>query len=192
MAMPAIRRRWTPEAVRSLNAATASWPRYELIEGELLVTPSPGDPHQLAIGELFLLISPYVDQQEPGLTFLSSSDVTLRADCVAQPDLYVTPASQAESLLLAVEVVSPSSVRTDRVTKRDFYMDSGVAEYWVVDIDARIVERWMPSASTPAVEQATLTWMPGGAAQPLQINVADFFARVHQKSERARKRRDRQ
>lgn len=191
LSMPAIRRSWTPDAVRRLNAETSSWPRYELIGGELLVTPSPGDPHQLAIGELHLLIAPYVDHEELGLTFLSPSDVTLGTDSVTQPDLYVTPVSPEDGLLLAIEVVSPSSVRTDRVTKRDFYMESGVSEYWVVDIDARIVERWTPMEASPVVERATLTWSPGGAAMPLEIGLPEFFRRVHEKSARAQQRRDR-
>ncbi|MEO8623904.1 MAG: Uma2 family endonuclease, partial [bacterium] len=76
--MPAIRRRWTPEDVRQLNVDTPSWPRYELIGGELLVTPSPGSPHQLAAGELYLAIAPYVDAEGLGLTFFAPSDVELR------------------------------------------------------------------------------------------------------------------
>ncbi len=191
MSMPAIRRRWTPDAVRRLNAETPSWPRYELIGGELLVTPSPGDPHQLAIGELHLLIAPYMDREGLGLTFLSPSDVALQADSVTQPDLYVTPDALEDGLLLAIEVVSPSSMRTDRVTKREFYMESGVREYWVVDIEARSIERWTPMEVSPVVERTTLVWSPDGAARPLEIRLPDFFRRVHEKSTRAQQRRGR-
>ena len=197
MVMPAIHRRWMPEEVRRLNDECPSWPRYELIDGELLVTPSPGHPHQLAIGELHLLIAPYVDREGLGLTFLSPSDVTLDERSLTQPDLYVVRAgpgadakalvgSGSSGLLLTVEVISPSSVRIDRVTKRDFYMDAGVAEYWVVDLDARMVERWTLTRNAPLVERATLTWQPSAVSRALTIDLPRLFERIGEKSAWAR------
>ena len=47
-------------------------------------------------------------------------------------------------LLLAAEVISPSSARGDRVDKREAYQRNGVPEYWIVDTAARVVERWHP------------------------------------------------
>lgn len=202
MAMPAIQRRWTREQVLDLIDESRAWPRYELIDGQLLVTPSPGDPHQLAVLELLLALAPFVEREGLGLTFTSPSDVELRDDTITQPDIYVLPAgpeaeakglvwSEWSKLLLAVEVLSPSSLRTDRVTKRDFYMESGVAEYWVVDLEARIVERWLPRRETPMVERDTLAWMPRGASSALSIELPPFFDRIRQKSEWARKARER-
>lgn len=187
MAMPATRRRWTREHVLALIDESRAWPRYELIDGELLVTPSPGDPHQLAVGELYLLVAPYVETESLGLTFFSPSDVELKVDSITQPDLYVLPfGPELSRLTLAVEVISPSSVRTDRVTKRDFYLENGVAEYWVMDVDARMVERWSGAQDTPDIERSLLTWEPLGAAHPLMLELSGFFERVHRKSELAR------
>lgn len=194
--MPAIRRRWTAEAVRSLMDESRPWPRYELIDGELLVTPAPGSPHQLAVGELYLVIAPYIDQQRIGVTFLSPADLELRPDTITQPDVFVVPGgpggddgplpwSFIKSLHLAVEVLSPSSLRNDRVIKRDHFMDSNVAEYWVVDIDARAIERWMPGRETPVVNRDLLTWHPVGATEPLVIDLSVIFARVREKVRRA-------
>lgn len=202
MAMPAIHRRWTPEAVRALNAATPSWPRYELIDGELLVTPSPGLSHQFAVGELLLLIAPYAKQQGVGLAVTAPSDVELREGSITQPDLYVLPAgpiaeerglswSPGRQLVLAVEVLSPASLRTDRVTKRDFYMDSGVAEYWIVDLEARIFERWIPMESTPRIERTEMSWRPAGSLAVLQIDLPSYFDSVAQQSQWARKAMER-
>ncbi len=198
MDMPAIRRRWTPEAVRRLNEATASWPRYELIDGELLVTPSPGLPHQIAIGELLLIIAPYASAEAVGITIMAPSDVQLRKDSITQPDVYVLPAgpeadgkslswAPGRQLVLAVEVISPGSTRTDRVIKRDHYMDSGVAEYWIVDTEARIVERWLPSNDSPLVERGRMTWQPAGALAALTIALPDYFDLVARQSSWARK-----
>jgi Uma2 family endonuclease len=54
-------------------------------------------------------------------------------------------------LLLAIEIISPSSVRIDRIIKRDFHLDAGVPEYWIVDLDARIIERWTQGRESPEV-----------------------------------------
>ena len=198
MAMPAIHRRWTPEAVRALNVATPSWPRYELIDGELLVTPSPGLSHQIAVSALLLLIAPYVNAQGLGITVTAPSDVELREGSITQPDLYVLPAgpvaearglswSPGFRLVLAAELLSPASVRTDRITKRDFYMESGVAEYWIVDLEARMFERWVPTADTPRVERTEMSWRPAGSSVALRIDLPAFFDRVEQQSKWARK-----
>ena len=198
MSMPAIRRRWTPEAVRRLNAETPSWPRYELIDGELLVTPSPGHAHQIAVSELLVLLKAYVSREGLGVTLPAPSDVELREGSVTQPDLYVMPAgpsaeakglawSPSLRLLLAVEILSPASVRTDRIVKRDFYLESGVAEYWIVDVEARIVERWTPQRETPLVDRRELSWFPGGSARPLVIHLDEYFDRVQEQARWVRK-----
>lgn len=174
--MPAIRRRWTTTEVRSLIDESRAWPRYELIGAELLVTPAPRGPHQLVVVEFVVLL------------YESPADLELRPGTITQPDVFVIPAStrpagdqldwsDVKSLLLAVEVLSPSSVRTDRVEKRDFYMDANVAEYWVVDVDARIVECWTPARETPLIARDQVTWAPAGA-EPLVIGLTALFDRV--------------
>lgn len=81
-------------------------------------------------------------------------------------------------MLLAVEVVSPSRVRTDRGTKREFFQRVGVPEYWVVDLDARVVERWHPTGTAPDFLSGFLEWNPDGATKPLSLDLAAFFATV--------------
>ena len=193
MGMPALRRRWTSDDVRDLIDESRAWPRYELIDGELIVTPSPGNPHQLFLSELHLAIAPYVDREALGLTYFSPADLQLREETITQPDLFVVSAepgtddtvkdwSYIKGLLLAVEVISPSSVRTDRVTKRDFYMESNVAEYWIVDVDARLVERWTPDRETPLVDRGVLTWTPRDAQRSLIIDLPPLFDRVRERA----------
>jgi Uma2 family endonuclease len=189
MGMPAIRRRWTTAEVRALIDESRPWPRYELIDGELLVTPAPGRPHQLIVTELLAIIKAYVDREEIGVTFVSPADLELAPGTITQPDVFVVRAGSAAeadddgwvgitSLLLAVEVLSPGSGRQDRVTKRDHYMSTDVAEYWIVDADARMVERWLPARETPVVERTRLEWTPSMAMAPLVVDLVSLFERV--------------
>ena len=188
MGMPAHARRWTAAEVRELTDDQRHWPRYELIDGELLVTPAPRPVHQIAVGLMFRAIADYVDTQRLGLTLTSPSDLELEEDTVTQPDVFVVPRvyshesgpfrewSQVRGLLLAVEVLSPSSIRTDRVTKREFYLRVGVPEYWIVDLDARVVERWQPAAESPELLRDHLEWQPNGSSEPMQIDLIALFA----------------
>lgn len=113
---------------------------------------------------------------------MSPADLELSRGTITQPDVFVVPAGGAVSdsefswsnvttLLLAIEVISPGSVRTDRVTKREYYMDVGVSEYLVVDVDARMIERWTRSLETPAVLKDQLIWNPPGARTPMVISL---------------------
>jgi Uma2 family endonuclease len=191
MVMPALRRRhWTAADVRALMDESRAWPRYELIDGELLVTPAPGSWHQLVVGELFRAIADYIEAEQLGVAMLSPADLELKPESITQPDIFVIPRAivpdvfatssweSVKALLLAVEVISPTSMRTDRVDKRDFYMEVGVPEYWVVDFDARAVERWVPAQETPMLVRDELVWHPATASRPFSLNVADFFARL--------------
>lgn len=202
MAMPAIRRHWTTADVRALMDESPHGPRYELIGGELLVTPSPGVFHQVAVLELVRIIADYADREQLGVTLASPSDIELVEGTITQPDIFVVPNAvlpdqdvppawrQVTALLLAVEILSPSSVRSDRVEKRDFYLDAGVPEYWIVDLDARIIERWTPQRPTPRVESARLEWLPEGAASPLVIDVPQLVGRIHGRWRKAHNERN--
>ncbi len=187
MGMPAVRRHWTTAAVRALiDESPTAWPRYELIDGELLVTPSPGIGHGMAAAELIRILLSYLDREKVGHVFHAPADLELRPGSIIQPDLFVIPVgtlrpeatgkwSDFQSLLLAVEIISPSSVRTDRVTKRDYYLDVGVPDYFIVDVEARIVECWTQGRDTPLVQREELVWHPAGAQTPLTVALPALF-----------------
>lgn len=95
MGMPAYCRRWTTAEVRELSDESRHWPRYERIDGELLVTPAPRPVHQIAVGTLFRIIADYVDGERVGLTLASPADLELEAGSVTQPDIFVVPSAHA-------------------------------------------------------------------------------------------------
>jgi Uma2 family endonuclease len=171
MAAPSF---YTAEMVRALPE---DGKRYETIHGELLVSPAPSAPHQYVIGELHVRIHPYVARERLGRVFSSPADISWAPDVLVQPDIFVVERAEAatlewarmKSLLLAVEVLSPSSRRQDRFTKRRAYQEFGVETYWIIDIEDRSAELWTPQATFPAYERERLVWHPHGAVEPLVI-----------------------
>lgn len=187
MSMPASTRRWTVDELRDMQDEERPWPRYELIDGELLVTPAPRRVHQRAVLELFRLIDPFVTAHGFGVVELSPSDIQLEPGTIVQPDLFVSPMLDGRpplhwpdttALVLAAEVISPSNARADRVAKRRFYARNRVAEYWLVDLDARIIERNIGNDPRPEVLDTMLEWMPDGSNGSLVIDLPGYFARV--------------
>lgn len=176
MALPIY---YSAEMVRTLPE---DGKRYETVHGELLVTPAPSAPHQEILGRLYRWLAEYCERCGIGHPMLSPADLSFGDDVLVQPDLFVVPLDEARtmkwssmtSLLLAVEVVSPSSERADRFTKRWLYQRAGVPLYWVVDAERQLVETWTPDSTFPRFEHEELTWHPA-APEPLRISLAELF-----------------
>ena len=189
MSMPALRnRRWTMEELEELIEQREGYtPRYELVDGELLVTPSPSNRHQRIAFELAILLRAYVLEHRLGEVRLGPGAVTLDPDTYFEPDVCVVPGVDGcrphtslpvTRLLLAVEVLSPSSARHDRITKRRYYQKHGVPDYWVIDCEACGIEIWHPQDERAMLTDDRLTWRPQGAEAPFQLDVASFFSAV--------------
>ncbi|HEX5438905.1 MAG TPA: Uma2 family endonuclease [Gemmatimonadaceae bacterium] len=176
---------YTADMVRELNERSPwNGPRYETVHGELLVSPAPRMAHQEVVGDIYYALRLYLDREPASRAFMSPADVSWGLpDVLTQPDVFVIPTEETESgdwkrirhLLLAIEVLSPSSVRADRFTKRQLYVAQGTPAYWVVDADARMVEVWMPGDHLPHVERERLAWQPRGASTPFALSLADLF-----------------
>lgn len=120
--------------------------RYELVDGVLVVTPAPSEPHQSAVVALAVLLAGLCP---PELKLLVAPfDVRLAADTVLQPDVLVcrrgdlTRRNLPASPVLAVEVLSPSTRRIDLALKRSRYEAAGCPSYWVVDPDVPSIVAW--------------------------------------------------
>ena len=157
MGMPELVQRWTREMVLALPE---DGNRYELLDGELLVSPSPRSAHQDTVVAPLRRLLPYVDAHRLGHPQISPADLQLTPEELAQPDLFVVPLVEGRRPknweeygipLLVVEVLSPSTARYDRLVKRRRYQRAGTREYWIVDPDARLVERWHPDDERPEI-----------------------------------------
>jgi Uma2 family endonuclease len=157
--------------------------RYEVVHGELLVTPAPRALHQEIVRRLLVRLSLYLDAEPVGHVLPAPADISWGPDILVQPDLFVVPLAQARTLdwcrmkdlLLAIEVLSPASVRADRFTKRIEYQRQRIPRYWAVDPDQRRVEVWTPEEVAPRLERERLGWHPAGAARPLELDLEALF-----------------
>ena len=123
--------------------------RYELHEGELVEMPTPGVRHQMVTGNLFVIVRQYVQVHSLGEVLISPLDCILSDITVVQPDIVFVDARDASRIseraiegapTLAIEVLSPSTERTDRGRKLDLYARHGIAYHWLVDPEARVVD----------------------------------------------------
>lgn len=124
--------------------------RYEVIEGNLYMSPAPRPRHQIAVGRLLVTLMIYLDANALGEVLTSPIDVRFpKAADPVQPDIVFIPAERRDMIQekwiegvpdLLVEALSPTRPGNDRRIKFDAYARAGVPEYWIVDPEARTIE----------------------------------------------------
>ena len=158
--------------------------RHELLDGVHVVTPAPEYPHQAVLGELFVALHKALEGNAELQVLASPADIVLSPRTLVQPDLFVIRRQPGRSIkkwrevgvpVLAIELLSPSTAARDRGAKRRIYQQAGVAEYWIVDLDARLVERWRPRDERPEIMMDTLRWQPGPNLAVIVIELTDLF-----------------
>ncbi len=140
----------------------------EIIDGELIVSPTPSAQHQRIVVRLVRMIGAFLDEHPVGEVLVAPLDTILASDQVVQPDLLYVSNERAGIVErwvfgapdLVIEVISETSRRRDEVRKRELYEQFGVSEYWIVDPDARSVKTYRRGAS-------------GGYEHPLLVTAAD-------------------
>ena len=178
MHMVATLKQWTLEEVHSLPD---DGNKYELVRGELFVTPPPNEDHETIAARLSRVLDPYVEAQ--GLGFVYRPRAVMRFDgSEVEPDLMVRQPKAASAVdwnqsptpVLIVEIQSPSTRRRDNVQKRTLYLDAEVEEYWMIDPEQQSVTA-VRQGERDRVERETLVWHPDGASVPLTIDVRSLF-----------------
>jgi len=178
MGMAATIDRWT---LAELHRLPDDGNKYELIHGELLVTPAPTDAHEELATVLNEWLAPYVKQHRLGRVYRPRAVVQYRGS-ETEPDLMVRPVparlpvrwDRAPRPHLVVEIVSPFTRRRDYTTKREFYLDLRIPEYWVVDGEERTILVVRPGMKDVR-QRARLEWRPTGAAEPFVLDVMEYF-----------------
>ncbi|MEO8348821.1 MAG: Uma2 family endonuclease [Acidobacteriota bacterium] len=128
--------------------------RYEIVDGDLLLTPAPTPYHQTVAKRLGFLLDAHVQEGKLGEVFIAPCDVVLSRFDVLQPDIFFIAAERlsiigekyiSDAPDLVVEVLSPSTADRDQVAKAKQYAKFGVAEMWIVDPETHAVEVFMNS-----------------------------------------------
>lgn len=123
--------------------------RYELIRGEVHLTPAPNTKHQFVVHNLDMSLGAYVHKNKLGEIWEAPLDVRITEDTALQPDLIFVASTRAEIIReefiagtpdLVVEVLSASTAAHDRATKLPLYAEAGVKEVWLIDPQAKTVE----------------------------------------------------
>ncbi len=123
--------------------------RYELLEGELIVVPSPKTYHQRISGNLSFKLRDFVLQKELGEVFDAPYEVVLSEETVVQPDILFVSKERSHIITeeniqgapdLVIEILSEATRDRDRTWKRSLYAKYGVGEYWLVDPDNKTIE----------------------------------------------------
>jgi len=182
------RTRWTWAEFARLPSEGST--RYEVIDGELVVTPGPAPRHQRIVMRLIRILDPFVREHELGELLPGPVDVIFAEGDYLEPDLVFLREGRGEIVSdrgieappdLIVEIVSPSTASRDRGVKRDRYRLYGVREYWVVDPDRRTVEvcDFASGGDEPAVYGAeeTFPWTPVEGGPALQVEVGQVTGR---------------
>jgi Uma2 family endonuclease len=159
--------------------------RYEVIDGEVLVTPSPSPTHQHVLATLIIALRSFVDGERIGVV-LPDVDLLFVEGQFLRPDLLFVPNAARPGIAsrgvegtpgLVVEILSPSSGSIDQVKKPRRYRDFGVPEYWVVDPAEQAVWVWRFAEGSADAErvEGPLTWRPEGAAAEFVLETGDLF-----------------
>ena len=157
--------------------------RYESVHGELLVTPAPRAWHQEVRGRVQIALGLHLKQNRVGHLFALPADISWSDDTLVQPDLFVVDFEQARTmdwaqmkkLLLVIEVMSPSTARYDRFTKRRLYQDVRIPAYWIVNSDEEFVEVWTPETELPEIQREGVVWSPDDTSPPFALDLKELF-----------------
>lgn len=123
--------------------------RYELLEGELVMVPSPKEYHQRISGRLEFLLRAFVQEHDLGAVYDAPFDVVLSEETVVQPDIIFIAKERLEIITednvrgapdLVIEILSEATAERDRIAKKLLYAKYGVKEYWLVDPQTKSIE----------------------------------------------------
>ncbi len=150
------------------------------------MTPAPRLWHQVVTKRLLVGLELYLSTEPIGVVLQSPADISWSDHVLVQPDLFVIDRDEArtmdwrriKTLHFVVEVLSPSTSRYDRFTKRRLYQDVSIPAYWIVDADRRLVEVWTPEADEPLVETERVTWSPPASEEPFIVELKELFRPV--------------
>lgn len=162
-------------------------PYYQLINGDLYMSPSPRRKHQKILIKLINRIGNYLEGNNIGEAYIAPSDVAINDDNVYNPDIYFVSNARRNQLTeqgcdgapdLVVEVLSKSTARLDLGPKREVYAEAGVIEMWIISPSAQTIDIWrlQEDATKPAQKFTAKDSLASPLLPGLTIDLAEVFA----------------
>jgi len=161
---------------------------YELINGEIMQRSSPTVRHQRIVRRLVRFLEKYLEEKPLGELFFAPLDVVLDDENVPQPDIFFIQKErdfiidEAASIVfgrpdLVMEVISPGTVKNDRIAKKDVYERFGVGEYWLVDPGNATIEVYLLHQNRYAIHAfaAERGLVASTLLQGFSLEVAEVF-----------------
>ena len=156
--------------------------RCEIVDGALFVTAAPRFRHQEVVANLIATFGTLVRAHGLGKVVGGPITVRLQDDTITEPDVAFLRNDRLHLVVsgrihgppdLVVEVLSPSNRGFDRDLKRGRYLDSGVAELWIVDADEGTIEVWRPGEQPRTISSGSVEWRVG--ERSFEIPLAEIF-----------------
>jgi Uma2 family endonuclease len=161
-------------------------PYFQVIEGELIMSPSPNTYHQTISRNLCLIIGRFLEKKQVGEVYLAPLDVFLSETNVYQPDVIfigkgnlarITDRGIEGAPDLVVEILSSGTARFDRGSKRKIYAQTGVTELWIVDPDVKSIQvyRLAQDPETPVATHSATSVFSSQVLPGLKVKAAAVF-----------------
>lgn len=180
MPLPTLRR----FTVDELDAFPNDGNRYELLDGVLFVTPSPGLPHQTVATKLAVILGTFV-AEEPNVRVLAPGVILIPPKLQLEPDVLIARVApgaarweEVREYWLAIEVSGTGSRAYDREYKRDAYLDVGVLEAWRVELAAETIFVSKPGGEKDRPHEIELIWRSPASGRELRVDIGALFRDV--------------
>ncbi len=160
--------------------------RYEILDGDLLMSPAPTTIHQSIVKKLTRILARILEDSGAGEVFVAPCDVILSDTDVVQPDVFFVSRERAPIVKergvfgapdLVVEVLSSATAERDRTVKAKLYARAGVKELWLIDPESKTIEVLQLGAA--GFERKALAKSGESAQSPtfpdLRVRLTDVF-----------------
>ncbi len=186
-AQPKPRGKLTNADYMAMTPPVPPGPRFQLINGGLVEMAAPHDPHQVFAGRFYIALTLQADALGIGDLRIAPYDVAIDEFNTYQPDVLFVSNERRQiydghgitgAPDVVLEILSDSTRRRDLNEKMPVYLNVGVTEVWVVDLDARTLSIYAGDPSTPSAVLTSTDTLTSETMPGVSIDLAPIFNRA--------------
>ena len=159
--------------------------RYEIIDGDLFMVPSPNERHQHVLSNIFYVLFDYVRKNKLGTVYCAPFDILFSEEDIVQPDIIFVSNKNKKIITkdniqgapdLLVEILSPSTSKRDIGIKKKLYARHGVREYWIIDPEREMVDVFsLKGREFESKRYGVQDCLSSSVIKDMTIEVKEFF-----------------